>query len=278
MIDTRSLMMRLNESVVENKNCDNKVKESKVGEPKIEEGAKVDEATDDFDYVGDLAYKCPKCNEAFASDIELFDCICPECGERVAPEFLGEIEDIEDKEELDEAFMKVVGGKVVKFAKKAKAGFKRVKGKYVKLTQKELRARRKAVKKAGKSAHRAAANIRRAKSLMKRQKMLANMDIDTHKMSEMFNKALENIYSGDTKEKYHVPVVEGIEEVTLSENDSRLDFKCDIKYDDNVRESKVISINVEDCLVNSDLFGESQVIIEFSNDKNLLIPESVELV
>lgn len=287
MIDTRLIMTRLAESTMMESQVTNPSNKG-MTEPEEDDGlvapnGKVkasvkttenvfDEAYDD--YVGELAYECPDCGETFASDFGLVECVCPECDKIVRPLFLGEIEDVEEEsEDMTEAVVKVVGGKIVKLAKQAKAGFKRVNGKYVKMSQKEIRARKKSIKKAGKKAHTGTADVRRSKSLRKRQAVLSNMELETSEMVDVLNQAVSEVYQGHGI----LPVFESVDEVSISVDGSKLELDCSL-VKNGVTESVLVSVNIEDGIVECSVFEGFEAVMEFTDIDNLvLVPESVSV-
>lgn len=191
-------------------------------------------------YIMDQLYQCSECGDYFSSPVKFTgECTCPECGAVGTPNYIGEVEEVtESQDEADSALneiqVKVTGGKVIKFTKAAKAGFKRIGGKYVKMTSKEKAARKKAGKQLARKGlgNKGAAKMKRRKSMKKRAKMNSGLNIEEGAVMELLNGVISDVMEHYTDTYYGFSVT-AIKEATFDASTNALTLESTVTYEDN---------------------------------------------
>lgn len=216
------------------KECTKKVKESV--DPKNPAG------TDDEPdlYIMDQMYQCPECGDYFSAPMKFTgECSCPDCGATITPTYIGEVDEVtestdESDDSLNELQIKVTGGKVVKFAKAAKKGYKRIGGKLVKMTSKEKAARKKAGKSLARKGlgNKGAAKMKRKKSMKKRSSMNSSMNVDEGILMNMLNSVIGDVME-HYKDTYYGFKVTDIKEAVFDSSANTLTLESVVTYEDN---------------------------------------------
>lgn len=221
----------------------------------------------------DFLNVCPECGEYFTSpdDIDGEEIECPNCHAIITNECVGAIEsckeselpddaedddelidtadceEASDKEPMNEVTIKVSGGKVLRFKKPAKKGFKRVGGKYVKMTAAEKKARKMAGKKMGRKGlgNKGSAKMKRRKSMKKRSNISASYHINEAATLSCLNTSVNEAFKANPT--YMPFKAVSIDEAIYDEGNDVLRLNTSIQYEDgNMDEAQFVLTDVSE--------------------------------